>query len=141
MKNLRCIGCRVKDTTSVMRRYIGKRNTMINKTVFALAVLTSLVCATQPADAQTTDLKWNLKKGDQLQATLIQSSATLTKVDSRETTVNSSTTILFDWNVTDVDGAGTATIEQSLASIKLSVADPAVPEQAVDYDMSSLEKL
>lgn len=88
------------------------------------------------ADGQESKIAWKFKKGDSFQVQLVQESSTRTRVDQRETVINSDNTMVFDWKVTDVDDKGNATIEQSLKSIKLSVADPAVPAQAVRYDTS-----
>lgn len=73
------------------------------------------------AFGQTSDLKWKLEKGDQFAVVLVQSSKSETKVDARETTVVSETTIAMNWEVTAVNSEGDATIEQSLDSVKLSV--------------------
>ena len=114
---------------------------ILNKKIFfGLFILASIAFWIENVDGQTDGLKWKLKQGDQFQATLVQTSSTKTQVDSRATEINSSTTIVFDWTVTDLDANGDATVEQSLTSIKLSVADPAVPDQAVNYDTASQDK-
>ena len=89
------------------------------------------------ASGQSQPLKWKLKKDDQFEVRLVQSSNAKTNVDSRETETENSTTIVIVWKVIDVAENGDATIAQSLKSIKLSVGNPAVPSQAIAYDTSS----
>lgn len=92
------------------------------------------------AVAQDAPLQWSLKQGDQFTLELLQNTTSETSVDSRGAQINAQTTLQFDWNVTDIDKDGTATIEQSIASIKLSMGDPQVPKQAVSYDTQSTKK-
>ena len=113
--------------------------TIKTKIVFLLTIVIFGFHA-QLTNAQQS-LKWSLKAGDQFEVTLIQDSNTKTNVDSRQTVMTSNSTIVLDWNVTEVAENGDATIQQSLASIKLSVGDPAVPAQAISYDTNSKEKV
>ncbi|MFK7766906.1 MAG: DUF6263 family protein [Mariniblastus sp.] len=109
-------------------------------TKFALlAFALNLICQVQIANAQQ-DLKWQLTTGDQFTVTLVQTSDSKTNVDSRATEMNSSSTIVMDWNVTKVADNGDATIQQELVSIKVDVGDPAIPAQAVAYNTASEEK-
>jgi len=87
--------------------------------------------------AQADVLQWKFQKGDHFDVTLVQTSKAETKVDSRETSIDNSTTIVMAWNVTDVADGGAATIEQSIVSIELAVANPAIPAQAVKFDTSA----
>jgi hypothetical protein len=112
---------------------ILKMNLKKTKPFFLLFVL-SLGLSGSPAYGQAPALKWKLKPDDQFEVRLVQSSTSKTKVDSRETLMNNSTTIVIDWKVSEVAESGDATIEQSLKSIKLLVGDPAVPSQVISYD-------
>lgn len=91
------------------------------KNYMLLAACVAVVALCGPAQAQSTDLKWNLSEGDQFEVTLTQNSNSETKVDARETTVDSTSTIQMDWEVRSVADNGDATIEQSLRAVKLSV--------------------
>lgn len=97
------------------------------------------------AYGQSKELKWKLKAGDQFAVVLVQKSNSETKVDTRETTVASETTIGMDWEVKNVNSNGDATISQSLTSVKLSVTgftrkkkgETASPLMEVNFDTSA----
>ncbi len=105
-----------------------------------VAILSAATVLAVPAFGQTDVTHWRLEKDEQLKVNLKQTTTTKTKVDARETAVNSSNEIVMHWKVVSVTGDGDATIEQSLQSIKLSVEDPAVPSQAVRYDTALDDK-
>lgn len=87
--------------------------------------------------AQSKVMKWSLKKDQQFDVGLIQTSQSETKVDARETRVDNVTNLQLAWKVLGVDATGEATIEQSIEGIKLEVSNPAIPAQAVKFDTSA----
>ena len=91
-----------------------------NKLV-AIIAIAWMMSVSVDAIAQSDSPKWKLNEGDQFAVVLNQTSNSLTKVDSREITVDNSTILEMDWVVTDVNDEGDATIEQSLTRVKLSV--------------------
>ena len=117
------------------------------KNRFAICVC-GLVCvlvSVSNAIAQSSGIQWKLNKGDEFAVVLMQNSISETTVDARETTVESATTIAMDWLVTEIDSNGDATVEQSLASVKLSVTgftrkrkgDTAAPSLAISFDTAA----
>ncbi|MDG1872593.1 MAG: DUF6263 family protein [Mariniblastus sp.] len=104
---------------------------------FGPIVVAILFLSLSQAPAQTEALQWKLEKDDRFKATLVQTSQAKTKVNSRETSIDNSTTLVMDWKVIGRGNDGTATIEQSIVSIKLAVANPAIPAQAVKFDSAA----
>ena len=100
-----------------------------------------IVLGSSGTTGQAQELKWNLQPGERFEVRLVQNSTSKTNVDTRETSMNNSTTIVMDWEVSKVAENGDATIEQSLKSIRLHVGDPAVPSQAISYDTASQDKV
>lgn len=110
----------------------------IFSTFTAIAAVVLLLPSNQ-CEAQD-DLRWNLKKDAQFVLELTQTSSGSSSVDSRTSTVESTTKLRFDWLVADVDRQGVATVKQTLKAIAVSVADPQVPSQAIAYDTDSSDK-
>ena len=123
-------------------QHYGKREmkTNTNRVAFLLLAIAIGTCSFQSANAQEA-LKWKLKTGDEFAVTLTQTSDTTTSADSRVTEMKTKTTLVFDWKVTGVAANGDATIQQSLASIKLRVGNPAMLDQTIGYDTDSDEKV
>ncbi len=90
------------------------------------------------APAQSEPLKWKLAAGDKFEVVLIQASSADTKVGSRKTLIENSTTLKMNWDVLKVAN-GDATIEQSIAGISLNVNNPAIPSQAIAFDTAADE--
>ena len=106
----------------------------------SFVALAILITNGASAFSQSEPLKWDLKKDQQFDVALVQNSKSVTKVDARQTTVENSTSIQFIWNILKVNGTGEATIEQSIAGIKLSVSNPAIPAQAVKFDTAASDE-
>ncbi|MEM9943020.1 MAG: hypothetical protein AAF939_15765 [Planctomycetota bacterium] len=90
------------------------------------------------SQAQTA-FRWNLEQGEEFEVTLFQTTNSKTRVESRETVLNSSNTIVMNWTVAEVVD-GVYKLEQELRQIQLQVGDPAVPNQAVEYDTGLAEQ-
>jgi len=121
---------------------------MIRKTSFAtLILIVWLANLSGEANSQTDGPQWKLEQGDQFAVTFNQSSKSLTKVDSREITVDNVTVVEMDWEVTAVDDQGVATIEQSLTRVKLGVngfarikkGERATPLKDIGFDTAAPE--
>lgn len=106
--------------------------------VFMWLIMTGTYAHGQDAARQ---LRWKFTEGDRYVLNLTQTNVSKTAIDSRDSTVTATTDLRFDWTVLSVDEAGKATIEQSLAAIKVSVADAKRPKQAIYYDTDSNEKV
>ena len=107
----------------------------------ASAVLT-LLCSTafclSVSHAQVATPAWQFSQGDQYQVETTKLSKRTSTLDSRITTIESEVVMLFDWTITAVDDAGTATVEQELKRFSIDIGDPAVPLQAIEYASDSV---
>jgi len=83
--------------------------------------------------AQETKLAWKFKQGDQFQVETTKLSERTSTLDSRLAKVFSDVVLQFDWTVDSVDSDGNATITQELKRFSISIGDPAVPAQAIEY--------
>lgn len=111
----------------------------------ALFVCLLISLPTANAIGQSDGLRLKLETGDKFEIVLVQNSNSETKIDSRETNVDSATTITMGWEVSEVEPNGDATIAQSLTSVKLSVTgftrkkkgDTASPLMSISFDTSA----
>ena len=117
----------------------GFRMRSISTGLIVLAIIAFQFTTT--VNGQSEVLKWKLKKGDQFEVQLDQAFSSFTKIDSRETKVDNSTTIGISWDVTAVNADGEATVSQAIESIKLAVSNPAVPSQALKFDTAADENV
>ena len=83
--------------------------------------------------AQETKLAWQFKQGDQFQVETTKLSERTSTLDSRIAKMLTDVVIQFDWTVDSVDADGNATITQELKRFSISIGDPAVPTQAIEY--------
>lgn len=100
-----------------------------------LLLLVNLASANPLQDTEEVTLAWNLKKGDQLELRFDQTQSVLTQVETRDRSLDTSLTLDVDWNVTEVDGDGNASIEQSIRRIRIKTGSVGAPiKKVVDID-------
>jgi len=98
-----------------------------------LLMLCWAILGANSSHAQETKLAWEFKQGDQFQVETTKLSERTSMLDSRITKMLTDVVLRFDWTVDSVDADGNATITQELKRFSISVGDPAVPEQAIEY--------
>ncbi len=106
------------------------------KICWSLLIVTGFFVTALPAQ----EIKWKLTTGDKFEVLCEQQTTTLTTVDKRKTKINSSTSIAMNWTVTAVDDQGIGQIDQAITAIRLDVANPEVPSQAIAFDTASPTK-
>jgi hypothetical protein len=83
------------------------------------------------------ELLWQLKTGDQLDVVLSQQKIAHTSVDEKVAKTDSQTKIRQRWNVESIDENGNYRVKQVVDAIRLSVANPEYPQQALFVDTES----
>ncbi len=106
------------------------------KICWSLWIVTGFLVTALPAQ----EIRWILTTGDKFEVLCEQQTTTLTTVDKRQTKINSSTSIAMNWTVTAVDDQGIGQIDQEITAIRLDVANPEVPSQAIAFDTASPTK-
>jgi len=92
-----------------------------------------LVCGTS-VEAQQT-LRWKFQPGMQYQVSFDQTTLSKTQADQESIHVRLHMGMAMLWKVTQVDNAGTATMDQAFTRIRLELENPGVEQ--VSYDSSS----
>ena len=98
-----------------------------------LLLLCWTVLGSASSHAQETKLAWKFKQGDQFQVEITKLSERTSTLDSRIAKMLTDVVLQFGWTVDSVDADGNATITQELKRFSISVGDPAVPTQAIEY--------
>lgn len=88
-------------------------------------------------EAQQT-LRWKFQPGMQYQVSFDQTTLSKTQADQESIQVRLHMGMAMQWKVTQVDNAGTATMEQAFTRIRLELENPGVEQ--VSYDSSSRSK-
>lgn len=91
----------------------------------AFALVTLLLAA--PADAQV-QLKWKLKKGEKLNYEMVVN----TNIDSMAGKMTMKQVMDMSWNVTAVKSDGSATLEQKITRVRMTMDNPMLGK--IEYD-------
>ena len=102
-------------------------------TANALLLLCWITLGSASSHAQETKLAWRFKQGDQFQVETTKLSERTSMLDSRIAIMLTDVVLQFDWTVDSVNANGNATITQELKRFSVSIGDPAVPVQAIEY--------
>jgi len=110
------------------------------------AVLT-LLCSTafclSVSHAQVATPAWQFSQGDQYQVETTKLSKRTSTLDSRITTIESEVVMQFDWTITAVDDAGTATVEQELKlenspNLKALFSEESLKQMSDDFSLNAI---
>ena len=101
--------------------------------VNALLLLCCTIIGTASSHAQQTKLAWQFKQGDQFQVETTKLSERTSTLDSRIAIMLTDVALQFEWTIDSVDADGNATITQELKRFSVSIGDPSVPIQAIEY--------
>ena len=107
----------------------------------ALICFAVAICFQSSAVAQQSTLRWEFKTGDQFQVQQQQQNGFVSKIGTRDRQINSDLTVYFDWNVTDVDQSGAATINQTLTRLVINSGAPGEKLKnaiAIDIDAATI---
>ena len=107
--------------------------TLGHLTANALLLLCWIFFGSASSHAQETTYAWQFKQGDQFQVETTKLSERTSTLDSRIAKMLTDVVLQFDWTVNSVDANGKATITQELKRFSISIGDPAVPIQAIEY--------
>jgi len=99
------------------------------------------VClATLASASEAQELRWKFAKGDEFSVVQTQTTTVDTRVEKRDSNIESSVSLVGSWKVTNVSDDKAATIEQTIESIKVAIDNPANRTKSVAIDTANSDR-
>ena len=96
------------------------------------------VClATLASASQAQELRWKLAADDEFSVAQTQTTTIDTRVEKRDSKIDSSVSLIGNWKVTNVSDDNVASIEQTVESIKVLINNPSDSTKSVAIDTAS----
>ncbi len=102
----------------------------------ALVAVIGCMLLANPSFGQDTELRWKFSQGDTYQAQSQQKTTIDTRVEKRTSRITLDVTLTSEWKVISADDSS-ASIEQSIRAIQLSVINPANATKSISVDTQS----